>query len=282
VDGDVFQQSGDDVFSGGPGDDHVGFGSSDGADRLFGDDGNDVLDMGFGPMMIGWGGPGADRFVEGDGGSGLQLYGGPGNDSWSVEFEFLSNSSTRFFGGDGDDHVFLQSANNVVAYGNGGNDTLEFPSGDGAGPSNLVLDGGAGNDHLRGEFGFNSVLRGGSGADELIGGDGVSLYGGSGADTLRGLDISWLVDELFGGPGDDTLRAFAGNDYLSGGRGSDLLSGGGGSDRLRGRAGNDTLNGNRGRDVLRGGLGRDVNYGGRGSDLCRSPATGPRAHSCER
>jgi Ca2+-binding RTX toxin-like protein len=187
-----------------------------------------------------------------------------------------------FFQGSDDDHVFLQSANNVVAYGNRADDTLEFPSGDGAGPSNLVLDGGAGNDHLRGEFGFDSVLRGGPGADELSGGNCVSLHGGSGPDMLRGIDVSWVSDELFGGPGDDTLRAFAGNDYVSGGRGSDSLSGGAGNDRLRGRAGNDTLNGNRGRDVLRGGLGRDTNNGGVGTDFCRSPSSGPRAHSCER
>jgi Ca2+-binding RTX toxin-like protein len=156
LDGDLFQGSGNDAFSGGPGDDSVGFEGSDGADRLFGDDGNDSLRTGSGPM-VGWGGPGADQFAQPDGGGRLQLYGGPGNDSWSVPFEFQSNGSTRFFGGDGDDLVFLQSANNVVVYGNHGDDTLEFPAGDGAGPSNLVLDGGAGSDRLVSFFGLESV-----------------------------------------------------------------------------------------------------------------------------
>jgi Ca2+-binding RTX toxin-like protein len=187
-----------------------------------------------------------------------------------------------FFQGSDDDHVFLQSANNVVAYGNRADDTLEFPAGDGAGPSNLVLDGGAGNDRLVGCCGgSDSVLRGGPGADELLA-DGFRAYGGSGPDTIRGHSFPLVSDEMFGGPGDDTLSGLAGNDYLSGGRGNDHLSGGSGNDRLRGRAGNDTLNGNRGRDVLRGGLGRDTNNGGVGTDFCRSPSSGPRAHSCER
>jgi Ca2+-binding RTX toxin-like protein len=146
----------------------------------------------------------------------------------------------------------------------------------------LVLDGGAGNDRLVGCCGgSDSVLRGGPGADELLA-DGFRAYGGSGPDTIRGHSFPLVSDEMFGGPGDDTLSGLAGNDYLSGGRGNDHLSGGSGNDRLRGRAGNDTLNGNRARDVLRGGLGRDTNTGGVGTDFCRSPSSGPRAHSCER
>jgi len=273
VDGDSFDQSGDDAFSGGPGDDNLGYSFSDGADRLFGDDGNDTFLLGFGPM-VGWGGPGADRFVHSDGGSGLRLHGGPGNDSWSVPEEFQSNVSSRFFGGDGDDHVFLQNARDVQVYGNRGNDTLEFPAGDGPGPSNTLLDGGLGNDHLVGAGELDTILRGGPGADVLSGG-GVSMYGGSGPDRLRG-------DELFGGSGDDTLLGSPFNDHMSGGLGNDSLSGGDGNDRMLGRAGNDTLNGNRGNDVLLGGLGRDTNNGGVGTDLCRSPASGPRALSCER
>jgi hypothetical protein len=193
LDGDLFQGSGNDAFSGGPGDDSLGYWGSDGADRLFGDDGNDSLSLGEGRgPKVGWGGPGADQFFDIDGGNERKMYGGPGNDSWSVPFEWQENSSNRFYGGDGDDHVFLQIARgDVVVYGNRGNDTLEFPPPDAFEPSNLVLDGGAGNDHLRGEFGFDSVLRGGPGADELSGGNCVSLHGGSGPDMLRGIDVSW-------------------------------------------------------------------------------------------
>jgi Ca2+-binding RTX toxin-like protein len=116
---------------------------------------------------------------------------GAGNDRIGDQPDRVFDGDLFQGSGDDDDHVFLQSANNVVAYGNRADDTLEFPSGDGAGPSNLVLDGGAGNDHLRGEFGFDSVLRGGPGADELSGGNCVSLHGGSGPDMLRGIDVSW-------------------------------------------------------------------------------------------
>jgi Ca2+-binding RTX toxin-like protein len=188
VEGDAFSGSGDDAFSGGPGDDSLGYWGSDGADRLFGDDGNDSLSLGEGRgPKVGWGGPGADQFFDIDGGNERKMYGGPGNDSWSVPFEWQENSSNRFYGGDGDDHVFLQIARgDVVVYGNRGNDTLEFPPPDAFEPSDLVLDGGAGNDRLVGCCGgSDSVLRGGPGADELLA-DGFRAYGGSGPDTIRG------------------------------------------------------------------------------------------------
>ena len=147
---DVFEHSGDDAFSGGPGDDNVGNPQSNGADRLFGDDGNDYLSMGDGPM-VGWGGRGADAFGNFGANNGLQMYGGPGDDSWREPFSSSQgNIGNRFFGGDGDDHVYMESASGVQVYGNRGNDTLEYQRRGLDGASNTVLDGGAGDDHLRG------------------------------------------------------------------------------------------------------------------------------------
>jgi Ca2+-binding RTX toxin-like protein len=84
---------------------------------------------------------------------------GAGNDRIGDQPDRVFDGDLFQGSGDDDDHVFLQSANNVVAYGNRGDDTLEFPAGDGAGPSNLVLDGGAGSDRLVSFFGLESVLR---------------------------------------------------------------------------------------------------------------------------
>ncbi len=91
-----------------------------------------------------------------------------------------------------------------------------------AGP--ISLDGGAGNDKLRGPLRDRPVdLQGGDGDD--------TVEGGSGADVLRG------------GPGNDRLDGFNGNDQVYGDDGDDNLSGGFvmSSDLLDGGAGADTI-----------------------------------------
>jgi Ca2+-binding RTX toxin-like protein len=65
-----------------------------------------------------------------------------------------------------------------------------------------------------------------------------------------------------GGPGNDSLRGFEGNDSLDGGAGNDLLEGDIGGDRLYGRAGQDVLVGGSGFDQIYGSTGADLIYGG--------------------
>lgn len=88
-----------------------------------------------------------------------------------------------------------------------GNDSYDGRGGSVAG----YIDGGIGNDTLRGG-GIDDDLRGGVDADLLIGGDGDdSLSGSDGDDLLRG------------GDGDDVLQAGLGLDVLTGGLGADLF-----------------------------------------------------------
>jgi Ca2+-binding RTX toxin-like protein len=138
-----------------------------------------------------------------------------------------------------------------------------------------------------------AVIDGGGGDDTIRGGDlGNDLLGGAGNDTLVG---GTLDDWLLGGDGNDRLFAgaatttfAAGNataenaaiaidggngDYLEGGAGDDALYGGRGSDWLNGGAGVDRLLGGAGGDILAGGAGneRGANgeatvLGGAGSD----------------
>ena len=154
------------------------------------------------------------------------------------------------FGGGGDDvvvggagHDLLRGAGgDDVEFGGGGNDRLRNWAGADR------LSGGAGNDHLRG----------GQGADVVMGGPGrdVASYAGhtagvrasigTGADDGRpgeGDNIAADVENLRGGPGNDTLIGSAGPNQLFG------L---GGNDRLTGLAGNDLLSGGAGRDLLDG------------------------------
>lgn len=128
-----------------------------------------------------------------------------------------------------------------------------------------------------------AVIDGGAGDDLIRGGDlGNDLLGGEGNDVLVG---GKLDDWLFGQEGDDVLFAgdvantgfavgdkaaeniavavAAGNgDYLDGGAGNDRLYGGKGSDWLNGGAGADRLVGGAGGDILQGGEGDDHGLNG--------------------
>jgi hypothetical protein len=169
----------------------------------------------------------------------------------------------------------------------------------------LVIDGGPGNDVLRGtDYKHGSDrLDGGGGQDEL--------YGDGGADTLTDGDRDGAAgdaapgpDTLDGGRGDDTLsyaqrttgvrvRTGAGADAgergehdrvaamenLVGGVGNDRLLGDRHDNSLRGRAGNDTIDGRDVGDELYGGPGDDRLFGGRGSDALYG-GTGTDVFAC--
>lgn len=70
-------------------------------------------------------------------------------------------------------------------------------------------------------------------------------------------DARSLIENAFGGSGDNTIRGNITNNELRGGTGID---------KLYGYEGNDTLRGNLGADKLRGGLGDDTLWGGSGAD----------------
>ena len=146
------------------------------------------------------------------------------------------------FNADGDgDITFVVVPTTVVAYGNGGVNTLTAAGGNGAGSSFL-------------------------GSVSFFAGDlGDSLSGSSGA------------DQLVGGLGNDTLNAAGGNDTLDGGDGDDSLSGSSGADHLTGGAGADALTGGNDDDTFRadddaadsgisGGSGSDTAYYDAGID----------------
>jgi Ca2+-binding RTX toxin-like protein len=277
---DIADNTGDDLLDGGPGFDYIEGGP--GSDRLFGGQGNDTM---FASDIMDSQSDNEGRdFMSGSGGGDLLLeaagsllaYGGPGDDL----MHFAAGNAV-FFGGRGSDRVEgafspAQSEPFAVYLGRGNDDAIIEALG--AGPA------------------ARGVARGGPGDDELkVGGNRVlvDLHGDDGNDRLTVVRLSPShrrvrffgnagADVLTGSNGPDLLRGGSGPDTLRGARGADKLQGNRGDDILRGGSGADTLRGNRGNDVLRGQTGRDVNYGDRGSDLCRSPATGPRAHSCER
>ncbi|RVU39409.1 hypothetical protein EOI86_09280 [Hwanghaeella grinnelliae] len=164
----------------------------------------------------------------------------------------------------------------------------------------LVIDGGLGNDDIKGSE-FGDTIHGNTGnEEELANQEGVdgndTIDGGAGDDTLFG---DGGDDTIAGGVGNDIIEGGAGNDVLSGGiavvteengdtrvigtdgiesatdDGADTISGGDGDDQifggsladtLNGDAGNDDIQGSGGDDIVRGGAGDDLLDGGSGSD----------------
>lgn len=138
-----------------------------------------------------------------------------------------------------------------------------------SGPSGQVrvaayIDGGAGNDTIRGGDLGNDLL-GGEGNDTLVGGALDDWqFGGDGNDRLFAGDVA---DVDFSDTATDTTNENERNAALAidGGNG-DYLDGGAGEDALYGGRGSDWLNGGDGVDILRAGDGGDILDGGAGDD----------------
>lgn len=127
----------------------------------------------------------------------------------------------------------------------------------------LRLEGGAGDDFIRGGNAADQI-EGGAGNDRLHGGGGDDYINGSkGRDTIYG-DMG--NDVVYGGRGDDALFGNTGNDYLEGGAGADRICGNDGNDLLSGGTGGDRLNGGYGDDVLYAGSGQDWLAGNAGDN----------------
>jgi Ca2+-binding RTX toxin-like protein len=161
---------------------------------------------------------------------------------------------TRVRGTDGDDLIEItQKPNDVMSFvvtvngksrciprnydnnfwvdGRKGNDTILF-QGDMICLNNVIVQGGEGNDVIKGPRAEHAALRGGPGDDVLI----AHSFG----------------DSLEGGSGNDTLIGGQGNDFLAGGEGNDMLVGGPGDDTLYGGEEKDTICGGTGENNIWG------------------------------
>lgn len=109
----------------------------------------------------------------------------------------------------------------IVINGKGGGDTIRLDHPGQVVSDFALIDGGGGND----------IIRGGSAGESLSGGTGNdTIFGNGGADIMSGGDGH---DNLYGGSGGDVMNGGAGNDGLFGGIGTkDTMEGGTGSDRF--------------------------------------------------
>lgn len=120
---------------------------------------------------------------------GVIVEGGEGNDSISLFSDWDPNVPAKLYGGGGKDNI--QDQYNLAGV-------------------KQLLDGGPGDDVLKGYVG-EDVLIGGDGNDELNGGDGNDeIRGGAGNDLMYGdmYGVDWGADILDGGEGFDTGDAW--------------------------------------------------------------------------
>jgi hypothetical protein len=175
--------------------------------------------------------------------------------------------------GDGDDVLAPFEGPGIPRIDAGaGNDTIDVAFG--------TVDGGDGDDVLRGTAG-EVTFNGGPGADTITGGPGAdAVHGGPGADVLdggAGRDIVYFDEaqapvtvDLTSQPGPagtaaepDEIRNF---DGAAGGAGADVLRGDAGDNTLLAGDGDDLVEGRGGRDLLDTGAGADRALGGDGDD----------------
>ena len=193
--------------------------------------------------------------------SNANVSGGQDNDTIIANF----GSENSFFKGDsGDDNFIIEGTNNIISGGNGADDITILN-----GYSASAAYGGNDDDYISREFAeilanpaeivdvyslpsdysaLTSLLNGGAGND--------TIKGGHVANDLT-IDVT-SQETLIGGAGDDEVFAFGGDDSLYGQDGADLLDGG---------AGDDFISGGSGDDIIAGGFGDDKIFGGDGDDL---------------
>jgi serralysin len=246
--------------------------TGDGADTVFGQEGDDHLMTGAGIDVV-------------DGGS--------GNDRWQADKSTLGSAvpvvldlalagiQSSYSGGSvqgiemlslrtgagadtihtlrasWDDQVETGAGQDVVALG-GGRDVALL----GAGSDLLIVDWSANGTRVT-HFGYTAAAFAGTLADGYSGSFGED-------DGRFGIRADFNGVERFDlhlGTGDDDIRTGDGADTIAGGVGADRLASFGGADLLLGGEANDTLDAGIGDDQLDGGSGADSMAGGAGNDL---------------
>ncbi|MBV6632703.1 MAG: hypothetical protein KI792_06690 [Alphaproteobacteria bacterium] len=219
----------------------------------------------------------------------------------------LNNDIVNLLGGDDNFQTWTQSSK-VDVRGGDGNDTIQ---GARSGASNDTLDGGNGDDLLRGNGGDDRYIASsgndtvnektaGSGNDTIEFGPGISSTSVRFYEQGDDLLIDWgvpnssivLLGQLNSNANDKvewaefadgstldlindisiTPLGSSGADSFVGGSGNDLYDGGSGDDTLEGLTGNDTLYGGYGNDLIQGGADADALYGGYAADTLNGGA----------
>ena len=230
------------------------------------------------------------------------IYGKEGNDSISS-----GRGNDLIYGGADNDTIHGDEGDDII-YGDEGDDYLDGGSGDDIlidsdGDDSFVFGRGYGHDEIRDEGGKNSIRFAGLSPRDIsvngINDFDVRITIKSTGETLTIKDFrkdETLADytlifdnvtmhctdekspfrHIYGGNGDDvlkaavpdsTMHAFDSDDTVIGSKGNDVIYSGTGKDTIEAGAGDDIVYGETGDDNIRGEAGRDVIYGGSGNDI---------------
>lgn len=232
------------------------------ADVIYGNGGNDTIN----------GGDGNDLLFGGDGND--AIYGGKGNDTI-----YGDDGDDLLDGGVGDDILKGGSGNDTYVFAKGyGSDTIIDADGlntlrfKGLNPTDILVNGTGDSDVTITIKGTNDTLvikdfrKGEEYANYDLEFDGVKMHVTDKGSPFR---------HIFGGNGDDVLKAvvddsimhaFGGNDTVYGSDGNDVIYGNEGNDAIYAGIGDDIVYGGDGNDILDGGKGSDFLYGGSDND----------------
>jgi Ca2+-binding RTX toxin-like protein len=229
----------------------------EGADTLRGGAGTDTLNGGIDLDLL-EGGLGNDFYIVDDTGDTIVELSNQGYDT-------VNTTLLTFRLADNVERVNFNTSENVVGFGNSGDNRFQSLGGD----DRFVADAGA------------DIYSGGAGVDTIdyrtsATGAGLnfktsSFTGAALGDTFAAIEkylgSDTAADTMTGGgTGRFIFAGFGGNDKLTGGIKNDQLLGGNGDDALVGGADRDALDGGAGDDRLTGGAHNDVLTGGLNSD----------------
>ncbi|MEP4194945.1 MAG: M10 family metallopeptidase C-terminal domain-containing protein [Aliishimia sp.] len=273
----LFGDDGVNVIRGNGGDDFiVGY---RGADTLYGNSGNDILRGGNGADELHGGngndvlrgGNGTDYFNGGNGRDTLDVT----NSGYAYSIDLENEQAVTF--GTIETVVSVEdvwgSSQGDYVLGDDGDNRLYGNSGDdilGGRNGDDLMFGGGGNDVITGGRG-NDIISGGFGTDEMHGRLGIDRIDYSYSSGAWEIDLITQTATRVGG-GSETITGFedvmgaAGDDVILGTNGNNLLMGADGDDTIGGRNGHDEIIGGDGNDLLFGGLGNDLMFGNDGND----------------
>lgn len=230
------------------------------------------------------------------------IYGEEGNDSISS-----GRGNDLIYGGADNDTIHGDEGDDII-YGDEGDDYLDGGSGndiliDSEGDDTFVFGRGYGQDEIRDDGGKNSIRFAGLSPRDISvnglndfdvritiksTGETLTIKNFRKDETLADYTLIFdnvtmhCTDEkspfrhIYGGDGDDVLKAavpdstmhsFGGDDTVIGSKGNDVIYSGTGKDTIEAGAGDDIVYGETGDDNIRGEAGRDVIYGGSGNDI---------------
>jgi len=211
----------------------------DGNDRVYGRDGDDVVDLGAGDDIV----YSNERDATNAIGTGTDtLMGGAGTDILEFRNDITGGQSAS---------IILQTTTFDSNFDFTNETTLTATT------TTINL---SGLDSYTGDQNFVQITDGTGNTDYIY-------VDGSGNTDFEQFNLSYAGDTFVGDDAVNIVNAYEGNDTILGMGGADIINGHNGNDKIYGGEGNDVINAGNDQDTIIGGLGDDAINGGNGNDI---------------